>query len=75
MSLYENALRDEKDRIITVDFKGIRETSEYKEMLFGKIRRLEGDRVRLMEDFSEMLKIPSQGLTVGDLMGLCPRIP
>ena len=69
--LYESlksALRDEKDRIIKVDFKGISETSQWKETLFGKIRRLEGDRIRLMEDLSEILKIPSKGLTVANLM-------
>jgi flagellar biosynthesis/type III secretory pathway chaperone len=69
--LYESlkdALRDEKERITKVDFEGIRETSERKEMLFGKIRRLEGNRVRLMEDFSKVLKIPYRGLTVNKLM-------
>ncbi len=69
--LYEslkNALGEEKDRIIKVDFKGINETSEWKSALSVKIHRVEENRMRLMEDLSAILEIPSQGLTVANLM-------
>jgi flagellar biosynthesis/type III secretory pathway chaperone len=73
--LYEslkNALDEEKDRIISVDFKGINETSERKKALLIKIHRVEENRMRLMEDFSAILEIPSQGLTVANLMSYAP---
>jgi len=71
VQLYDSlrrALSDEKDRIISVDHNGVNETGQRKLALLGKIRRLEEDRIRLVEDLSEILKIPSQGLTVNNLM-------
>jgi flagellar biosynthesis/type III secretory pathway chaperone len=63
-----SALRDEKDRIISIDLNGLTETGQLKEMLFREIQRLEQDRINLMKDLSEILKISHKDLTVGKLM-------
>jgi flagellar biosynthesis/type III secretory pathway chaperone len=63
-----SALRDEKERIINIDLQGLAETDQRKQSLLGKIGRLEEDRINLMKDFSKILKISIQGLTVRKLM-------
>jgi flagellar biosynthesis/type III secretory pathway chaperone len=62
------ALGDEKDRIINIDLNGLTETGQRKEILFLKIQRLEQDRINLMKDLSEILKISCPDLTFGKLM-------
>ncbi len=64
-----SALCDEKERIINIDLKGLAETGQRKQSLLEKIERLEKDRINLMKDFSKILKISIQGLTVRKLMG------
>jgi flagellar biosynthesis/type III secretory pathway chaperone len=63
-----NALHDEKERIIHIDLKGLAETGQKKQSLLGKIEKLEEDRINLMKDFSKVLKISIQSLTVRKLM-------
>ncbi|OQY45222.1 MAG: hypothetical protein B6240_09095 [Desulfobacteraceae bacterium 4572_87] len=62
------ALGDEKERIVRIDLHGLAETGQRKEVLFRKIQGLEQDRINLMKDLSEMLKISRPDLTVGKLM-------
>ena len=62
-----SALRDERERIINIDLKGLAETGQRKQSLLGNIKRLEEVRINLMKDFSKTLKIPIQGLTVRKL--------
>jgi flagellar biosynthesis/type III secretory pathway chaperone len=62
------ALGDEKERIVSIDLNGLTEAGQRKEILFRKIQGLEQDRIDLMKDLSEILKISSPDLTVGRLM-------
>ncbi len=61
---FQGILHEEKGRILAADMKGLNESGQFKEALMLKIRRLEAQRLVMIEDLAGILEVPCRGLTL-----------
>ena len=65
---FQGVLHEERGGIIAADMKGLSETSQLKEALMLKIRRLEEQRIIVIKNLAGILEVPCRGLTLSGLV-------